>query len=347
MTTAELVLPTSVRPDTWNADTAAMMEFAGLTWIEQKPDPENPGQPRNVRMYAPQGIMAAFIAACRRTGLDPTAKQIYAAQMGGKWTVLIGIDGMRLVAQRTGQYDGQDPIEWLATEGGQWTTVPPKSPFAARVRIYRKGVGRPLEQTVTFAEFGSNAKGNWEKRPSHMLGIRAESHGFRRAFPMELAGLYTAEDFENDAVDTSDAPSVDADAPQYSEDWLAAFAEASTRDDLEAIRLRIPDAEKDDKLRTAFLARAGYLAREDARTEDADVVTDDPETPAGGEGASPATPTSPPAGPTPAEGAQPQDAAPASAPSAGHPEPTQEDYEAAQAAEFDAAVARGEVSGRG
>lgn len=319
MTSTEL-LPSSVRPDTWNADTAAMMEFAGLTWTEQRPDPENPGKPKTVRMYAPTGIMAAFIAACRRTGLDPTAKQIYAAQMGGKWTVLIGIDGMRLVAQRSGEYDGQDPIEWQAEDGGAWTTVPPKQPFSARIRIYRKGVGRPLEQTVTWAEFGG-AKGNWDKRPSHMLGIRVESHGFRRLFPMELSGLYTPEDFEGDGELIADdtTPTV----PQYSEDWFKQFAEAATREDLEAIRLRIPDEEKDDKLRTAFLARAGYLSREDARTEDADVVDEAAQTPAGG-----STPT---------------DAAPASEPSAGTPQMTQEEYEAAEAARYDAAVASGEV----
>ncbi|MEX8058602.1 recombinase RecT [Microbacterium sp. 16-032] len=320
----ELVLPNSVQPNTWNADTAAMMEFAGLTWTEQRPDPENPGQPKTVRMYAPTGIMAAFIAACRRTGLDPTAKQIYAAQMGGKWTVLIGIDGIRLVAQRTGEYDGQDPIEWQATEDGPWTTVPPKQPFSARIRIYRKGISRPLEQTVTWAEFGG-MKGNWDKRPSHMLGIRVESHGFRRLYPMELSGLYTPEDFEADGeLIAEGAPA------EPSEDWLALFAAATTREELEAVRLRIPAAEKNDKLKTAFLARAGYLAREDARTEDAEVVPDDPQT--ADEGAQPAdveAPQSPPSQP-----------APSSAPA----ETTQEEYEAAEAARFDAAVAAGEVS---
>jgi hypothetical protein len=299
--TNELVLPSSIRPDTWNADTAAMMEFAGLTWLEQRPDPENPGTSKTVRMYAPSGIMAAFIAACRRTGLDPTAKQIYAAQMGGKWTVLIGIDGMRLVAQRSGEYDGQDPIEWQATEDGPWTTVPPKQPFSARIRIYRKGISRPLEQTVTWAEFGG-MKGNWDKRPSHMLGIRVESHGFRRLYPMELSGLYTPEDFEADGeLVAAAAP----DAPAYSEDWFAMFAAASTREELEAVRQRIPEEEKNDKLRTAYLARAGYLSREDARTEDAEVVDPD------------------------------DDPAPTAAEPAAH-EMTAEEYEAPEAARFDA-----------
>ena len=308
--TTELALPTSVRPESWNADTAAMMEFAGLTWIDQRPDPQNPGQPLSVRQYAPAGIMAAFIAACARTGLDPTAKQIYAALMGGKWTVLVGIDGMRVVAQRTGEYDGQDPIEWQATADGPWTTVPPRAPFAARVRVYRKGISRPIEQTVTFAEFGGT-KNNWEKRPAHMLGIRAESHALRRMFPMELAGLYTPEDFQ-DEVDTSDAITA-----VETEPWAALIAEAADRATLDAIAERLAaTGEGTDKLRAAWLARAGVLARE-GNTEDAVVVTDDTETPSEGENAPPAPPS---------EGL------------------TAEEFEAAEAARFDAAVDAGEMS---
>jgi len=260
MTTTDLALPDSVRPDTWNADTAALMEFAGLTWTEQSNDGP-------VRKFAPSGIMAAFIAACRTTGLDPTAKQIYAAQMGGKWTVLVGIDGFRVVAQRSGEYDGQDPIEWQAEENGPWTTVPPKTPHAARVRIYRKGIGRPLEQTVTLAEFGGSG-GNWAKRPAHMLGIRAESHGFRRAFPMQLAGLYTPEDFQDEVTDTSDAITV----PALSEDWAKLITDAKTREELDAIRERMrPEAT--EKLKAAWFARAGVLAREE-QTVDAELVED-------------------------------------------------------------------------
>lgn len=309
--TTDLTLPTSVRPDTWNADTAAMMEFAGLTWIEGVGDNAR-------RVFAPSGVMAAFIAACARTGLDPTAKQIYAAQMGGKWTVLVGIDGMRVVAQRTGQYDGQDPIEWLAEEGGQWTTIPPKTPFAARVRIYRKGVGRPLEQTVTLAEFGGQ-KGNWDKRPSHMLGIRAESHGFRRAFPMELSGLYTPEDFEGDTVDSADLPGA------ASEDWLALIAGASNSTSLAAIGARLAEkGEGTDKIRAAYRARSAVLATE-ANTVDAEVVPDDPQAPVEGEDAPPSD-------------------SPAS-PSTGTTEQTQEEYEAAEAARFDAEMSAEEARG--
>lgn len=261
MTSTEMVLPTSVVPSTWDANTAALMEFAGLTWMEG-----------GNRKFAPTGIMAAFIQACGRTGLDPTAKQIYAAQMGGKWTVLVGVDGMRLVAQRTGQYDGQDPIEWQASEGGPWTTTAPKAPHAARIRIYRKGVGRPLEQTVTMAEFGGKG-GNWTTRPGHMLGIRAETHGFRRLFPMELSGLYTAEDVDSGTFDNSELIVINP-----TEDWAGLIAAAESKDELTEILTRAQAAnELTDVVRTKALTRLGMFSR--GETEPAEVV-EEPTVPA-------------------------------------------------------------------
>lgn len=319
MSTAELTLPTSVRPDTWNADTAAMMEFAGLTWIEKVPDPENPGTPREVRMFAPPGIMAGFIAACARTGLDPTTKQIYAALLSGKWTVLVGVDGMRVVAQRSKEYEGQTPVQWTR-DGVTWVDAwlpevwggeKSDKPAAARVGILRRGFREPLYQVVTWKEFGMEPRfkgDNWGTRPAHMLGIRAETHGLRRAFPNDLSGLYTAEDFDTDGVDTSGALT---ELVAESEPWLDLIAAATTREELDAIGERIKVAgEGTDKLKAAWLARAGSLTRE-ANTVDAEVV-DDTETPAEGEEA--------PASVSPA-------------PSAGM---TQEEFEAAESARFDA-----------
>lgn len=311
--TTELALPSSVRPDTWNADTAAMMEFAGLTWIE--------GVGENAkRVFAPSGIMAGFIAACARTGLDPTTKQIYAAVMNGKWTVLVGVDGMRVVAQRSREYAGQTPMQWTR-DGITWVDAwlpelqggqAGDKPAAARVGILRRGFSEPLYQVVTWKEFGMEPRfkgDNWGVRPAHMLGIRAETHGLRRAFPNDLSGLYTAEDFDTDGVDTSDA--IVGESVEPTEDWLGLIGEADDRAALDAIgeRLKV-SGEATDKIRAAWLARAGFLARE-ADTQDADVV-DDTETPAGGADATPSV--SPPAG----------------------QEMTQEEFEAAEAARFDA-----------
>lgn len=275
----ELALPTSVRPDTWDADTAAMMEFAGLTWTEKRGED-------TVRLFAPAGITAAFIQACRRTGLDPTAKQIYAALIGGKWTILTGVDGFRVVAQRSGEYLGQTPIQWTA-DGKTWVDAwlpelqggaKGDKPAAARIGILRKGFTEPLMQVVTWAEFGKTT-GQWNQIPAHMLGIRAETHALRRAFPNDMSGLYTPEDFDTDAVDTGDAIVV-----LPSKDWKALLDAATTKTEVTSVvdEIKTIDDGREftDELRTYALARYGTLSRAETPT--------DPETPAEPEPSAPA-----------------------------------------------------------
>ena len=62
-----------------------------------------------------------FAYACQRTGLDPFSKQIYAIKRGGKMTIQAGIDGLRSIAERTGQLDGSE-THWCG-EDGVWTDV--------------------------------------------------------------------------------------------------------------------------------------------------------------------------------------------------------------------------------
>jgi len=57
-----------------------------------------------------------FLSVCEKTGLDPRLKQIYAVfredrKLGKKvMTIQTGIDGYRLVADRTGKYaPGKEP----------------------------------------------------------------------------------------------------------------------------------------------------------------------------------------------------------------------------------------------
>lgn len=129
-----------------------------------------------------------FLYTCHRTGLDPLARQIYAVKRSGKMTIQTGIDGYRLIADRTGKLAGISDYAFDSEEA--------KTPAKATVTV-RKVVGDGIiaEFTAT-ARWGEyNAGGPmWAKMPYLMLGKCAEALALRKAFPADLSGVYTAEE---------------------------------------------------------------------------------------------------------------------------------------------------------
>ncbi|MDN6659578.1 MAG: recombinase RecT, partial [Acidipropionibacterium jensenii] len=55
---------------------------------------------RHAGVNAPAADLAVFFHQCKRTGLDPFARQIYMIARQGKQTIQTGIDGFRLIARR-------------------------------------------------------------------------------------------------------------------------------------------------------------------------------------------------------------------------------------------------------
>lgn len=136
-----------------------------------------------------------FLYTARKVGLDPLAKQIYCIHRKNSKTgkmdmsIQTGIDGYRLVADRTGKYAGNDDYEF---------DDPEKQPAWAKATVWKMVEGQrcPFSATARWSQYypGDFQGFMWKKMPHVMLGKCAEALALRKAFPAELSGLYTADE---------------------------------------------------------------------------------------------------------------------------------------------------------
>ena len=155
-----------------------------------------------------------FLMACQKTNLDPFMRQIYAVKRkskkpDGSWgetmTIQTGIDGYRLIAERTERYaPGPEPtynydvngalvsattyIKKL-TKDGTWHTVSASAYLDEYMQTYqdKSGEKKPM--------------GMWATMQRTMLAKCAEAQALRKAFPAEMSGLYTKEEMEQADVE--------------------------------------------------------------------------------------------------------------------------------------------------
>ena len=122
---------------------------------------------RTVAAGASDLELQLFVEQCKRTGLDPITRQIYFIKnpKDGKVQIQTSIDGFRLVAERSGQYEGQTQPQWCG-EDGVWRDfwVGSKPPVAARVRVLRSDWEVPATGVAMLEEkFETEDKEEFEK----------------------------------------------------------------------------------------------------------------------------------------------------------------------------------------
>lgn len=172
-----------------------------------------------------------FMHVSASLGLDPLRKQIYAFVFNKdkpdkrRMSIIVGVDGFRAVAKRSGQYRPDDAApRYMTDPEAVNANTNPLGLVSAEVAVFQhthgewhKAVGiaywdeyAPLKEGGEWKEndngkryFKGNgvytldpAKENWRKMPRVMLAKCAETQALRRAWPEEFSAVYGDEEMD-------------------------------------------------------------------------------------------------------------------------------------------------------
>lgn len=139
------------------------------------------------------------VATCEARGFGPWSELVW-ADLNEHGELVIGttIAGQRVLATRSGVFDGSTSPMWCAPDRvwvDSWGEDPP---FAAKVGVRRTDRTEVTCGIANWADYRHLAKRErdrgWRDRPALRLAIAAESAAMRTAFPTELANLYVREE---------------------------------------------------------------------------------------------------------------------------------------------------------
>src|ERR1700721_923955 len=153
---------------------------------------------------------------CRLRGLMPGKHVIFSLRRSKEWDETVNakvdvtkivfmttIDAARLIALRSGQYDGQDPEAYIYLEpDGEFreSSIPlpvlplvpgqtplSREPWAVRTTVHRKDFNRPMSSVARFDAYAATYKTAtgpqlteiWQRRPGEMLSKCSEMLSLR------------------------------------------------------------------------------------------------------------------------------------------------------------------------
>lgn len=155
---------------------------------------------RTIAKGASDDELKMFLYICERTKLDPFTKQIHLVpRRDGRTgievrTPIVGIDGLRSIAERTENYAGNDDPVFDDEE----------KPQKATVTVYKMVGGQRVGFTASarWTQYypGDTQGFMWKKMPHLMLGKCAEALALRKAFPNVMSGIYIREEMDQASI---------------------------------------------------------------------------------------------------------------------------------------------------
>jgi phage recombination protein Bet len=215
----------AIRPDQtdWTPDQALVLQQSGIDDDVTKAE------------------LSGFLHLCQRTRLDPFSRQIYLIGRKDKkagrkvFTPQTGIDGYRVVAHRviaeTKETFGYEDTLWCDS-AGNWRDVwlPDEAPAAAKVTVLRNGQrfsAVALYREYVQTDWNGNPTRMWKNMGANQIAKCAEALALRKAFPHDLAGVYTAEEMAQ-ADNSDDERHLRAVPPEEPDPWATATPKPHT-----------------------------------------------------------------------------------------------------------------------
>jgi phage recombination protein Bet len=140
--------------------------------------------------------LKVFLMFCTRSGLDPFTKEIYAIKRAGRMTIQTSIDGLRLIADRTGCYaPGPEPTFTYDAD----SRLISATSYVKKMTI--DGTWHIVSACAHFSEYAQRGRdgklcGLWGTMGHCMLSKCAEGLAIRKCFPGRTDKLYLKEEMD-------------------------------------------------------------------------------------------------------------------------------------------------------
>ncbi len=160
--------------------------------------------------------LGVFWHVCKHKRLDPFSRQIYPVFRNTKqkdgarseqMTIQTGIDGFRLIADRTGRYCAGREATFQYDKNGHLLSATSYVKKQTKDGTWHEVSGVAFYPEYVQKNYDGTPSKFWSQMPHVMLSKCAETVALRKAFPEDLSGIYTNEEMgQADTIDVTPLP---------------------------------------------------------------------------------------------------------------------------------------------